>query len=652
MRRALIAGCMLAALLPTTARAAPQIAFLNPSAYTTTLQVSDKSDTDTAVHLVAWVQEVPSTPIVEFEIQAPAQNAITLDGTRVGSSDTWEAFFSVPQNFPDDVPSTFRARVFSGFDEVASTEKLVTVNAQDIPPPPELETAELTYPENGGGLGFFTPKDGPPRAVLQAVTSSGALQVRGFYTLSDPGNDPEWKSCGSGRVVQGSASVRCTLAEGDAASEVGAVAMVANTTPPPAPPQPQADQTGDAHRVFPYAQQPTIIDIDPESVQQNPNTCQILTATVFDQNNQTIQGANFDIHAVGPTDQLRFGQVDQTTTAFKAPETGAGTAHPSKENGFDCDDEGAMATPGEQGDHNRPGQPDQKHIESTTGTNDDGTFRFALRSPDGGGTQIEGWGDVDDDDVLDGSEAVGGARIGWGEPPPPPQRTLNLDPQSSSAQSGSCEALTLIARQGGNLLGDANVDLHITGPDSDVTFCDPPEASLDRPPDQGGHSGDAHTEDGTRHAEGETSSNGRFVIGVTSETEGTTELLAWLDSTDDDLLASGEANVSGSISWQAGGNRRITIKKSDGRVEAGKKVTISGEINGDQGCIADQRVKLKARPADSSKRFKNIDTTRTDDEGDYKFKPVVNQSRDYRTVAPKDGVCRKAKSKTVTVRAT
>ncbi|MGH2730032.1 MAG: hypothetical protein ACRDJI_05415, partial [Actinomycetota bacterium] len=121
---------------------------------------------------------------------------------------------------------------------------------------------------------------------------------------------------------------------------------------------------------------------------------------------------------------------------------------------------------------------------------------------------------------------------------------------------------------------------------------------------------------------------------------------------DDDLLVQGEPSQAGSITWQGSGKRRITIEKSDGRVEAGKKVTISGEIKGDQGCLADQSVKLKARPADTSKRFKNIDTTRTDDEGDYKFKPVVNHSRDYRTVAPEDGVCRKAKSKTVTVRAT
>ena len=56
--------------------------------------------------------------------------------------------------------------------------------------------------------------------------------------------------------VLGSRQVRltCSLPDNVDPSAVTAVAVVTNDTPPPTPAQPANDESGDAHRVQPYAQ--------------------------------------------------------------------------------------------------------------------------------------------------------------------------------------------------------------------------------------------------------------------------------------------------------------------------------------------------------------------------------------------------------------
>jgi hypothetical protein len=650
LRAALTAACVLVALLPATgARAAASIEFLNPSAYratTTTLNLSDVGDNDAAYHLVAWVQEVPSSPLVEFEIQATAENPQTIPASRVGSSDTWEAFYEIPDNSTDG-PYVLRARLYSGGTEVANDEKNVTLNHQDVPPPPAAETVEITYPANGAPFGFFTPKGKPTNGVIGIKASEGTRQVVAFYTQSDPGNPPVWESCGSGQPNAETfvGRVRCTLNEGDAPASVSAIAAVANRTPPQTDPNPSLDDTGDAHRIFPYVQQPNRFSVLPSGTTAEPNACTpAITATLLDQFGQPIAQANVDAHAVGPSDQLRFGVIaNNGTSAFQAPDKG----HISNEFAIACSNE---QNSGNQGEHNVPGGDDVKHIETTTagGTNNAGAFLFAMFADEAGSTVVTLFADVDDDDTQGASEAAGGARIGWGQPPPPPVTQVSLLPSSSSPTVGRCQKVTLVLTEDGAPQTGKNVDVHATGPGT-IEFCDA-GAGFPRAPDQGGHTGYNHAEGGI-HGEAETNSSGHFVFGVRSASVGSTSLTGWNDRTDDDTQGGDEPSGTGQINWQESGQRSISLSSSKSSVSSGSRVRLSGRITGDDACTDAQTVKLKARPKGSNK-FKGAGIATTDSNGSYRFRKRVSRTTTYRTVAPRNGACVKAKSGTERVRAT
>jgi hypothetical protein len=631
-----------------SAHAAPAISFINPSTYdnTTTLQLSDKPDSDGAYHLVAWVQQVPANPIVEFELQSTGQNAETINATRVGSSDTWEAFFDIPA--PDsDGPYALRARLYSGGTEVANDEEAVTINNSQEPPAPPTaaETLEITYPANGGSFGFFTPKGKATNGVVVVKASSGTKQARVFYTQSDPGNDPNWKPCGFGTVNQTTftARVRCELKDGDTPASVSAVAAVANRTPAQTDPNAGLDDTGDAHRIAPYVQQPTSFSLSPQAQSSDPDKCTPLTvATLLDQAGQPIAQANVDIHAIGPSDQLRFGEMGTETSGFQPPDK----AHLSKEFAIKCGDDSNSAI--NQGDHNVPGGDDIKHIESVTGTSNSGQFGFMLHGDEVGSTTFTIWADVDDDDLPGSSEASGGGRIGWGQPPPPPVAGVTLTPADSTSAQGDCQKVTLTATEDGTPVAGKNVDLHAFGPDSSLAFCDP-GTGMPRPPDQGGHTGYTHP-DGTIHGEGETDGSGHLVVGLTSGTVGNSALTAWLDRTDDDAQGTDEPSTSGQITWKEAGHRSVSLRSNKSPVQAGTKVRLSGRVSGDDSCTGAQTVKLKSRKHGGGK-FKGAGTATTSSTGKFKFNKKVKRSTDYRAVAPRAGSCSKAKSKVVTVRA-
>jgi hypothetical protein len=628
------------------ARAAAAIEFLNPSMYraTTTMQLSDVGDNDAAYHLVAWVQEVPASPLVEFEIQSTGQNPDTITATRVGSSDTWEAFYEIPDNNTDG-PYVLRARLYSGGTEVANDEKTVTINQSDVPPPPAAETVEITYPANGGPFGFFTPKGKPTNGVIAVKASEGASQVVAFYTQSDPGNVPVWESCGTAapNATTFLARIRCTLADGDAPASVSGIAAVANRTPAQTDPNASLDDTGDAHRIFPYVQQPSRFNVVPAGTSADPETCTgLITATLLDQSGQPIAQANVDAHAVGPSDQLRFGVIANSTTAFQGPDKG----HISSEFAINCGNE---ANAGAQGEHNVPGGDDVKHVETTPtgGTSNAGAFSFALHADEPGSTVVTLFADVDDDDLQGASEAAGGARVGWGQPPPPPVTQVSLLPSSSSPAVGRCQKITLSLTQDGAPLSGRNVDLHATGP-GPLEFCDA-GGGLPRPPDQGGHVNYDHSEGGI-HGESETNSSGHFVLGVRSASVGTTSLLGWMDATDEDVQGGDEPSGSGQINWQESGQRSISLSSSKSSVSAGSRVRLSGKISGDDGCTDAQTVKLKAKPK-GQRKFKGVGSATTDSNGSYRFRKRVSRTTTYRAVAPRNGACVKAKSGTTTVKA-
>ncbi|MFP5352576.1 MAG: hypothetical protein ACLGIB_08445 [Actinomycetota bacterium] len=467
---ALLIAALVGGLLPMSpAQAAPAIQLLNPSTYNGAApEISTKQDLDGNYHFVAWVPSVPSNPIVEFEIQTAAGTSLrTINASRVGA-DTFEGFDSLAGLA--DGSYMVAALLYSDGNQVNEgiDRQAVTVRNGALG---QVETAEITVPANGGSLGFFTPKGARPRALVDVATSDGARQVRVLVSTTRPGNEPEWTQCGTATVSAQAARVRCTLPEGTEPSQVTALAATANQTPPPGPPQAPADDSGDAHRVTVYTAVPTRVSIDPEAARAEVGTCSAdFRATVTDQLGRPLSAVNVDVHAVGPSDQLQFA-AGGGAMQFQAPEKGPHSSEPTRR----CTE---LDAEGRQGDTNRIGANDEKHIESrldvtNPGTNNQGAFIFRLYSDMAGGTQIVAWADVDDDDVQQPSEASGGARLGWGQDPPAAVKQAFLEPSSGSGTVGSCQRFVLTVKEGGNPAAGRNADVHISSSDTTPSFCAP-----------------------------------------------------------------------------------------------------------------------------------------------------------------------------------
>ncbi len=96
------------------------------------------------------------------------------------------------------------------------------------------------------------------------------------------------------------------------------------------------------------------------------------------------------------------------------------------------------------------------------------------------------------------------------------------------------------------------------------------------------------------------------------------------------------------------GVRSISVAASPWRVAAGETATVRGEIAGDAGCVAGQPVELRAGPLGGTLR--RVRTGTTDADGLYRFAVSPHTSTRYRAVAPADGLCDLARSRTVVVR--
>jgi hypothetical protein len=395
--------------LPTApALGAPTIAFLNPSGYSSPVTISDITDQDGFVHLVAWAKEAPTQSLVEFELQPSGQSAATFTADRV-TVDTWEAFIPIANSYPDTSGYALTARLYEGVpgdaDEVTSTQIIVEVDQSDVPPP-TAETVEMTYPGNGEPLGFFRPPGQRPNALVDYQASLNTGRVRAFYTQSLPGFAPVWEVCGTSTPAGGGAGrVRCTLGTGDALKDVTAVAVLSNKGSPSADYNPALDDTGDAHRVYPYVQQPTDLQLASTDTPM-VGTCSFLTATVSDQFVRPIAGANVDVHAQGPTDGLRFMSSPGKTSPFQPPNTG----HALKEDAKRCSNNESFRR---QADHNNPDGPDAKHVESVKGTTNLGEFLIGLRNPAPGDTKVRAWVDRNGDDTKDNGEPAQAVELDW-----------------------------------------------------------------------------------------------------------------------------------------------------------------------------------------------------------------------------------------------
>jgi hypothetical protein len=438
---------------PTPSPTGPRIQFLNPSAGTSR-ELSTKDDgTNQTYHLVAWVSEVPPNPLVEFKYQPTGGGETTISGsgTVIQSGDTFELPWNMAEatneatDSPGPIPTegtsgTLRAILYSGSTEISRDEETVRVNQQAAPACPgsgnetceeeaQANTVELTYPTNAGSKGWYRPNpgQGPNNSVFDATSSTGTETIKSFYTLSRPGTEPEWKQCRSGAdpasetKANSADGVRCEYASADNPASVTAVAVRADDSLPRVGPVSDPDQdTSDAHRTFPYEQDATSVVLTNGQQTTDPNKCTaVITATVLDQASpaRKIADTNVDVHAAGTVDELFFDDSDGTppySAPNKAPEN-----HPT-EAAADCETTTNPPNSGTQGEHEIAGPGDTKHIESSTDTDDSGSWKFALLARVAATAQFVVFADEDSNDRLCSAEAQANGSAGWGSAAPGP----------------------------------------------------------------------------------------------------------------------------------------------------------------------------------------------------------------------------------------
>lgn len=405
-----------------------QIQFVNPSGQGLSEELSTKSDgVDEKYHLVAWVNQVPPNASVEFRYFDPSQNKEVLiaTGTQTGIPDTFDTFWAIPSTL-SDTNITIYAVLFSGGQEVdRDTESDIVLNNRDpgTPPPAptpgpaseaRAETIEITSPANGGAWGLFTPRDRPTAGLINVSMSSGITFVRAVYSVTPPGEEPSWITCGTESRSAAANGVRCTLQSQHRGTDVTAVGVVSNDTQPNPVTGANSyaaanDDSSDAHRVAQYEQRPERLLLD-ESTQDGATAggcSRVFTATLQDQFGFPLANANLDVHAQGPVDEIAF---DDGTTASsnQAPQTGHGNEAARR-----CSANPPTSS-GSQGDHDNPTGNDIKHIESV-GTDDAGQWRFQLYSPAVGTTQFTIWSDLDNDDQHCTTEVSANGAVGFGQ---------------------------------------------------------------------------------------------------------------------------------------------------------------------------------------------------------------------------------------------
>ncbi|HYP22766.1 MAG TPA: hypothetical protein VEV43_04265, partial [Actinomycetota bacterium] len=578
----------------------PTIQWLNPSRYEPALVVSDKQDNDNAYHLVAWVANRPSDAVVQFSYQGTqgTPNEVTIcTATRVPTTnDTYECFWDLDETGTANGTYRLRATLFSssaspsGSPPPGGGPAAVDEDEETVLVEREAETVEIEYPVNGGPLGVYDPP-GAQRAgfVMDVQTSEGAGDVRAYYSESPPGTEPSWQNCQQTTTVffsDGTRRIGCVLQQGDtAATNITAVAAVPiraatpdvgpglNCTPnlpfqTNCPGEPERADSGDAHRVFRYTQDPATVELPPPSEnrpnQQGNFSCQVLTSAVRDQNGRPIWRVNMDVHAQGPGDEVRFGSAPGTHP-FKAPDQGG---HQT-ENTDTCGNAPAeQATPA-QGRHSNVSGADPKHIESVEGSDTSGRFTFAVRSPAREGTStVTAWADEDDNDERQPSEPFDTTTVTFtrqtagpsqstspsqstatatatatatqtatasntsasatspsGTSPATRRQTLNCEPESDTNPVGSSHTFVCTVNDGSANVSGVRVDVEVSGAnDADGDTRATPDMSCTTT----GESGSCSI------------THGPGGFGTTSE-PGTSVYRAWIDADGDDRTIEADA---------------------------------------------------------------------------------------------------------------
>lgn len=588
----------------------PSIALLNPAVeYQPGLnnplsdeipRISDKFDgVNQTYHVVATTRQAPAGAVVEafWQPSGGTEASIGQLTDLDSASGTWELHWDIPGDMSGD--GTFTVKLFDGTNELAKDSEEAIIDNQE-------ETVEIKWPTNGGRLGFFKPKGGKWKGLIEGTTSQFAQRVYVYYTTTPIGTKTvAYKICtGTSKTTSSvnppapaagvnfrSWRLTCELQGKDVPSQLTGVAAMASETDNPAQPGASGlltNESGDAHRVVGYVQDPqdmsvSITPVQPTATsaayptadaQQAGNDCLEFDVTVLDDLRRPVQGANVDMHLRGPSDEAGFGDEGAAahgSSGDKPPDAGAHEKEPA----WDCDAPGDHW--GEQGEHELPGKDDLKHNESLpngTGLSGPtgigpGQFRFHVFSPDPGRTRITAWVDhaslkketsdpAADDDKLGATEPSATYDAQWMAGP----ARVRLDPASATFITGTCSPVTVSVRGGRTRVEGANLDIHARGPNNDLDFCTPAGGSVTRAPDQGQHDPEDDREathppanaqsPSTQHTEGETDATGSFVIGLLSPVDGDTTLQAWIDGTrgqDNDLQATTEPSANGTYAW-------------------------------------------------------------------------------------------------------
>ena len=625
------------------------------------VKISDKFDgVDNRYHIVAAVLNAPPNTIIEayydpfpypddpfcgggtLECDFEGERTIGLLDPVPGRTDTWQLFWDIPDGQPAS-PAIFTVRMYSatgaGVEQVAEDSFEVDVD-------PGEETTELTWPAQNGPLGFYKGRGGQWRTVIDGSTSSANVQrVHLRYTTSRPGTAAVYKTCATFSSPANSTNtsksfqVTCTLEAADTPSQVTAIAAVANEDDssenqcaPVSPPgcvtaeNEFTLESADVHRVLPYVQTSSQMNVliipagtgahpDPGRSLVDEDNCLSFLVRVRDHLDRPVQGANLDLHVVGPNDSIGFGNE---ATAGDAP---SGRKNPDKgghstEEQWDCDFPGDRMVGVPQGDSNVPAGNDTKHIESTTGTGLNGGagvsfggFRFMLFSDRVGLSDITAWVDDEDlpvekdnraldDDLLEELEPRDTFQAQWYSTAP----TIQFDPVGATAVAGECHRYVLRVRSGAAAVPRTNVDVHATGPDDQLDFCNPADATPRRAPDRPTDAATRHDpeDDGeashpgpsprAQHTEGETDDAGNFVFGVTSPIPGDTTLVAWMDKEpemDNDVQDAGEATATVVHSWGATlADASIRFVNPSGYGSAGDQISVKNDADANYHLVA------------------------------------------------------------------
>jgi len=445
----MIAGSLVVMVEPSFGQVTPSVAFLNPSSFATAgergIIVSDATPTagpgccegaTAGYHLSAWVANAPAGSHVFFSaVQRGADIEITDTSATGTDGATWEAHWRIPDELLDG-PATLRAHLVLNEQQIAVDEQAVTIfRAQDA--------ARITYPAAGEQFGMYSPlADALTEGEAAARTPGAGVvdahyyedmdidRLRVFYSTSQPGTEPKWNVCGTETLSGAANGLRCTLAVPTDMGRVTAVATVTNDSPPTAPYENRQNQSGDAVAVGDnYEQVPTSFQLATNGSQRVARETQaslfpcseVETVQLTDQVGRAIAGANVDVHATGPSDYLKFDHDSlEIWSGVTAPDRGSHALEPS----YDCFTHPVNSDPGEQGEHQRFGAPDRKHVESPAGgTSDLGLLSFALRSNTEGVTEWTAWVDETDDgcaandDLFTLGELFVSGSIGWGAEP-------------------------------------------------------------------------------------------------------------------------------------------------------------------------------------------------------------------------------------------